>query len=139
MTLNGLELIRDDALKFVPDNFQRIREWAVRVVNEINILIAAIDALDLGGGGDAEAPPHTHVIADITDLGYATTETPGLVELAENGEEADSVVVQGSDQRLATVIDLQRKINLLIKHFVVIGLPPPTGLEDDLEAALETE
>jgi hypothetical protein len=98
-------------------------------------------ALDYIGNptGDAEFPPHTHVIADITDLGYATTDTPGLVELAADGEDGEGLALQASDQRLVTVQDLQRKYLLLLKHIVVLGFDPPPGLEDDLELALSTE
>jgi len=46
MTVPALELIRDDELKRVPDNLQRIREWATKV-------IAAI-----GAGGGGSGGPH---------------------------------------------------------------------------------
>jgi len=92
-----------------------------------------------GVGGDAEAPPHTHVIADITDLGIATTTVAGLVLLAEDGDDDEGLAVQASDQRLVTVESLQRSYLLLLKHFVTLGLPPPVGLEDDLPMALEME
>jgi hypothetical protein len=92
-----------------------------------------------GVGGDAEFPPHTHVIADITDLGIATTTVAGLVLLAEDGDDTAGLALQASDQRLVTVESLQRSYLLLLKHFVILGLPPPAGLEDDLPLALEME
>jgi len=47
--------------------------------------------------------------------------------------------VQANDQRLVTVESLERKYLLLLKHFVVLGLPAPVGLEDDVPLALAME
>lgn len=93
----------------------------------------------VGAGGDIGVPEHTHVIADIIDLELATTETAGLVELAKDGEDAAGLAVQANDQRLVTVESLERKYLLLLKHFVVLGLPAPVGLEDDVPLALAME
>lgn len=37
------------------------------------------------------------------------------------------------------VPELQRKFRLLLKHLLVVGFPPPPGLEDEYELALATE
>jgi len=97
-----------------------------------------LDYVGFGVSGDSEAL-HTHVIADITDLMLATTETAGLVELAEDGESAAGLALQASDQRLVTIETLHRSYLLLLKHIVVLGLPPPVGLEDDVPLALAME
>jgi hypothetical protein len=64
---------------------------------------------------DARTPlEHEHAAVDITDLDDAT-------------------------QNLSGIVELQRKFFLLLKQWVILGLPPPVGLEDDLERALATE
>lgn len=80
MTLPLLDLIRDDELKRVPDNLQRIREWAKRVKQEVANIEAEIDGLG-GGGGGPHAASHQNgggdeiSVAGLSGL-LATPQTP---------------------------------------------------------------
>lgn len=70
MTLPALDLIRDDELKRVPDNFQRVREWAKKAKAELDALIASGGAAphaashENGGGDELNVNGLSGVLAD---------------------------------------------------------------------------
>lgn len=77
----------------------------------------------------------------------ASESEAGLVELAEDGESESGLAVQADDARLADAReplehehdDLRRDFRLLLRAWLLLGLPPPSGLQHEFEPALSSE
>lgn len=129
MTVPRLDLIRDDELRLVPDNFRRVQEWGKGMSAAVTAIEDELDSLGdaieedtgefiLEGDprlSDAREPlPHTHAAAEISDLDEATAATSSYVLL-------------------------ERKFLLLLKYLILLGFDPPPGLGDDIPRALATD
>lgn len=83
-------------------------------------------AADLGALEDS--------IAALSDSLVAAADATA-VTLTEITEEA----AETADTQDSMLIDLTRKFRLLLKAWLVVGLPAPAGLEDEIGVALATE
>lgn len=74
--------------------------------------------------------------AAIATLGESIAEVDAV---SETVSDLSDTVAETADTQDSMLDDLTRKFRLLLKAWLVEGLPPPAGLEDDYETALETE